>query len=138
MTITPEQLATMRDDAARHASAQAEVPSCDFTHDLDEPINHDAVWCFGEIIVDGGNKRSIALCAPSAIVDDTPPAAFARAIVASRAAVPCLASDVLTLCAEVEQLRALEAVAHRHRHACLGACGCSVCDWIVASRKEER
>ena len=48
---------------------------------------------------------------------------------------PATSRDVQTLAGEVERLSALEAVAHRHHHACLGACGCSVCDWIVASRK---
>ena len=36
------------------------------------------------------------------------------------------------------RLDALEAVVHRHHHACLGACGCSVCDWYVASRKASK
>ena len=36
------------------------------------------------------------------------------------------------------RLDALEAVVHRHHHACLGVCGCSVCDWYVASRKASK
>lgn len=138
MTITPDTLAAMRADAARHAAVQAEVPSCDFTHDITGPVDHDATWIFAEVIVESGMGRPINLSAPAAVVDVTPPDAFARAIVAARAAVPALASDVLTLATEVERLSALEAVAHRHHHTCLGACGCSVCDWIVAERKASK
>lgn len=49
-----------------------------------------------------------------------------------------LATHVMVLATEVERLYALEVVAHRHHHACLGACGCSVCDWIVAERKAKQ
>ena len=51
---------------------------------------------------------------------------------------PATSRDVQTLATEVERLSTLEAVAHRHHHACLGACGCSVCDWIVAARKASK
>lgn len=89
MTITPEQLAMMREDAAA-ARTNAEA-----ARSLDES-DAMAFACVGAEVAAGHVERLVA---------------------------------------EVERLSTLEAIARKHHATCLGTCGCSICDWVVASRK---